>query len=214
MVIPSHSPPCLSHRPTLCSLPLLLAAYSLPGEKNARHLRSPPNTPWPLAASRTLQVCGRRNPSDTVKVSRLVYLRQCQRIGFSYHWAKGSSEVESLIARIKERVADPRRAVDSAAWVEPMPTVAAPATIAEVDSAESSLGFAIPTTAPAPLRRGWQRWLRSGLWIGGRAEDSPTLRQRGYRCTLPTVFEARSRKPCLAVAGRVSSSHWRRLPLF
>src|SRR5581483_3048216 len=52
--------------------------------------------------------------------------------------------VESLIARIRERVADPLRAVDAATWVEPMPTIAPPATAAEVDAAEAALGFAIP----------------------------------------------------------------------
>jgi hypothetical protein len=50
----------------------------------------------------------------------------------------------ALIARIKERVADPLRAVDAATWVCPMPTVAPPATMAEVDAAEVALGFAIP----------------------------------------------------------------------
>ena len=57
---------------------------------------------------------------------------------------KRSEEVESLISKIRERIADPLRAVDSAAWVEPMPTVAAPATVAEIESAEAALGFAIP----------------------------------------------------------------------
>jgi hypothetical protein len=53
--------------------------------------------------------------------------------------------MDALIARIKERVADPLRAVDAATWVRPMPTVAPPATIAEVDAAEVALGFAIPS---------------------------------------------------------------------
>jgi hypothetical protein len=52
--------------------------------------------------------------------------------------------MDALIARIKARVADPLRAVDAAAWVCPMPTVAPCATMAEVDAAEAALGFAIP----------------------------------------------------------------------
>ncbi len=52
--------------------------------------------------------------------------------------------MDALIARIKERVADPLLAVDASTWVEPMPTVARPATKAEVDAAEAALGFAVP----------------------------------------------------------------------
>ena len=52
--------------------------------------------------------------------------------------------MESLIAHIRKQVADPLRAVDSATWVEPMPTIAPPATPAEVDAAEEVLGFPIP----------------------------------------------------------------------
>jgi hypothetical protein len=52
--------------------------------------------------------------------------------------------VDALIGRVKERVADPLRAVDAAAWVRPVPTVAPPASVAEVDAAEATLGFAIP----------------------------------------------------------------------
>jgi hypothetical protein len=50
-----------------------------------------------------------------------------------------------LIARIKSRVAEPLRAVDAATWVCPMPTIAPPASVAELDEAEAALGFAIPT---------------------------------------------------------------------
>ncbi|MFO0959694.1 MAG: SMI1/KNR4 family protein [Isosphaeraceae bacterium] len=52
--------------------------------------------------------------------------------------------MDDLIERIRERVADPLRAVEAAAWVRPMPTIAAPATPGEVDAAEAALGFAIP----------------------------------------------------------------------
>jgi hypothetical protein len=52
--------------------------------------------------------------------------------------------MDALIARIKERIADPLRAVDAATWVCPMPTIAPPATAAEVEAAEAALGFAIP----------------------------------------------------------------------
>jgi hypothetical protein len=52
--------------------------------------------------------------------------------------------MDSLVARIERRVADALRAIDAATWVCPMPTVAPPATLAEVDAAEAALGFAIP----------------------------------------------------------------------
>jgi hypothetical protein len=52
--------------------------------------------------------------------------------------------MDALIARFKERVADPLRAVDAVAWVCPMPTVAPPATWAQVEAAEAALGFLIP----------------------------------------------------------------------
>jgi hypothetical protein len=44
--------------------------------------------------------------------------------------------VNPLIARMKARVADPLRAVDAAAWVEPMPRIAPPATVEELHAAE------------------------------------------------------------------------------
>jgi hypothetical protein len=48
----------------------------------------------------------------------------------------------SLIERIKDRIADPRHATEGAEAI--MPTVAAPATAAQVDAAEAALGFTIP----------------------------------------------------------------------
>jgi hypothetical protein len=53
--------------------------------------------------------------------------------------------MDTLVARIKGRVADPLRAVDAATWVCPMPTIAPTASAAELDEAEVALGFAIPT---------------------------------------------------------------------
>lgn len=53
--------------------------------------------------------------------------------------------MDDLIKRIKARVADPMRAVDSAAWVRPIPTIRPPATAADVDAAEAAFGFPIPT---------------------------------------------------------------------
>jgi hypothetical protein len=52
--------------------------------------------------------------------------------------------MNAIIVRIKERVADPLHAVDAATWVHPMPTVAPPATPAEVSAAEVVLTLAIP----------------------------------------------------------------------
>ena len=53
--------------------------------------------------------------------------------------------MDELIARIKARIADPRRAVDAATWVSPTPTIAPPVSGAQLDAAEAVLGFAIPT---------------------------------------------------------------------
>lgn len=48
--------------------------------------------------------------------------------------------VDGLIRRIKTRGADPMRAVDSAAWVRPIPKIAPPATAGDVDAAEAASG--------------------------------------------------------------------------
>ena len=66
---------------------------------------------------------------------------------------------DDLIRRIKSRVADPMRAVDSAAWVRPIPTIAPPASVAEVDSAEAALGFPLP-----PLLRQLYIEVGNGGW--------------------------------------------------
>ena len=67
--------------------------------------------------------------------------------------------MDDLIRRIKARVADPMRAVDSAAWVRPIPTVAPPATAADVDAAEAAFGFPIP-----PLLRRLYTEVGNGKW--------------------------------------------------
>ncbi|NLX97968.1 MAG: SMI1/KNR4 family protein [Rhodopirellula sp.] len=64
-----------------------------------------------------------------------------------------------LIGRIKARVANPMRAVDSAAWVRPLPTIAPPATTADVDVAEAAFGFSIP-----PLLRQLYTEVGNGNW--------------------------------------------------
>ncbi|MGA2498472.1 MAG: SMI1/KNR4 family protein [Tepidisphaeraceae bacterium] len=51
---------------------------------------------------------------------------------------------DELLARLKARVSDPLHAVDAATWVEPMPVISPPATLAELDAAECVLGFALP----------------------------------------------------------------------
>jgi hypothetical protein len=47
--------------------------------------------------------------------------------------------MDELIALIKARVADPLRAVDAAAWVRPIPTVAPPAMVAEEERLDAWL---------------------------------------------------------------------------
>jgi hypothetical protein len=70
--------------------------------------------------------------------------------------------MESLIARIKQRVADPLRAVDAAAWVEPAPSIAPPISAADVNAAESALGFPLP-----PLIRALYTEVGNGDWGPG-----------------------------------------------
>jgi hypothetical protein len=79
--------------------------------------------------------------------------------------------MDALIARIKARVADPLRAVDAAAWVCPRPTVAPPATGAEVDAAEAALGFAIPPL----LRRLYTEVGNGGFGPNYGLEGVPTI---------------------------------------
>ena len=67
--------------------------------------------------------------------------------------------MDDLIRRIRARVADPIRALDSAAWVSPMPTMAPPVTMVDVAAAEESLGFPIP-----PLLRRLYTEVGNGNW--------------------------------------------------
>lgn len=67
--------------------------------------------------------------------------------------------LDDLIRRIQARVADPMSAVDCAGWVRPIPTIAPPATMAEVDVAEAAFGFAIP-----PLLRRLYTEVGNGKW--------------------------------------------------
>ena len=52
--------------------------------------------------------------------------------------------MDDLVCRIKARVAEPSRHVDSAAWLRPIPEIAPVATLEDVDAAEAALGFPIP----------------------------------------------------------------------
>ena len=70
--------------------------------------------------------------------------------------------MDDLIRRIKARVADPLRALDSAAWVRPMPTIAPPASAVDVDAAETALGFPIP-----PVLRWLYTEIGNGNWGPG-----------------------------------------------
>ncbi len=98
--------------------------------------------------------------------------------------------MDDLVCRIKARVAEPLRHVDSAAWVRPIPEIAPVATLADVDAAEAALGFPIPPL----LRRlytevGNGRWGPSygleGIPTGGRKPDSNDLVGFYQQCTAP-----------------------------
>ncbi|HEY3964796.1 MAG TPA: SMI1/KNR4 family protein [Planctomycetaceae bacterium] len=79
--------------------------------------------------------------------------------------------MDKLIARIKSRVADPRKAVDAAAWVHPLPTIRAPAKPAEVDAAERALGHPIPQL----LRRLYLEVGNGGFGPAYGLEGVPTI---------------------------------------
>lgn len=102
----------------------------------------------------------------------------------------GNLRMDDLIRRIKARVADPLRAIDSAAWVRPIPTIAPPATAADVDAAEAALGFPIPLL----LRRLYTE-VGNGHWgpccgldgipTGGAAPDGNDIVGVYQACTAP-----------------------------
>jgi hypothetical protein len=79
--------------------------------------------------------------------------------------------MDALIVRIKERVADPLRAVDAARWIVRMPTISPPATAAEVDAAQAALGFPIPPL----LRRLYTEVGNGGFGPSYRLEGVPTI---------------------------------------
>jgi hypothetical protein len=98
--------------------------------------------------------------------------------------------MDDLIRRIKVRVAEPMRALDSAAWVRPIPAIAPPATLADVDAAEAAFGFPIPNL----LRRlytevGNGNWGPSyglgGIPIGGAEPDANDIVGMYQLCTAP-----------------------------
>lgn len=82
------------------------------------------------------------------------------------------------------------RAIESAAWVRPVPTIAPPATVADLDASEANLGFTIP-----PLLRRLYTEVGNGNWgpvygvygipIGGAAPDENDLVGFYLSCTAP-----------------------------
>lgn len=92
--------------------------------------------------------------------------------------------------RIKSRVADPVRVVDSASWVRPIPTIAPLASAAEVDAAEAALDFSLP-----PLLRRLYTEVGNGGWgpsyglygvpTGGATPDENDLVGFYLECVAP-----------------------------
>ena len=99
--------------------------------------------------------------------------------------------MDVLIARIKERVADPLRAVDAATWVCPMPTVAPPATAAEVDAAEAALGFSVPQL----LRRLYIEIGNGGFGPNYGLEGVPTISQVPGTADIVALYESYNWEP-------------------
>jgi hypothetical protein len=99
--------------------------------------------------------------------------------------------MDEFIARIKERVADPLRAVDAATWVCPMPTVAPPATAAEVDAAAAALGFAIPPL----LRRLYTEVGNGGFGPDYGLEGVPTIPPVSNTADIVKLYEMYCREP-------------------
>ncbi len=99
--------------------------------------------------------------------------------------------MDALIARIKERVADPLRALDAAAWVRPIPTIAPPATLAEVGAAEVTLGFAVPLF----LRRLYLEVGHGGFGPSYGLESVPTIPPRQGIANIVVLYEGYSTEP-------------------
>src|SRR5690242_10047052 len=98
--------------------------------------------------------------------------------------------MDALIARIKERVAAPLLAVDAATWVEPMPTVTPPATVAEVDAAEAALGLAIPPL----LRRLYTEVGNGGFGPHYGLEGVPTIPPVPGAADIVALYKSYSRE--------------------
>jgi hypothetical protein len=77
----------------------------------------------------------------------------------------------SLIERIRERVADPLRVRDAAAWVRPLEAARPPASPEEVAAAEASLGFRLPPL----LRRLYLEVANGGFGPANGLEGVPSL---------------------------------------
>ncbi len=112
--------------------------------------------------------------------------------------------MDALIARIKERVADPLRAVDAATWVRPMPTVAPPATAAEVDAAEAALGFAIPPL----LRRLYTEVGNGGFGPIHGVEGVPTTLPPVRGADIVVLYEGYNQEPPPEYAAHVWPRGW------
>ena len=103
--------------------------------------------------------------------------------------------MEALITRIKERVADPTRAVDAATWVRPAPTVAPPATPAELDAANDALGFrvGVPSEFPGANTKQWaNNWFRMIAYDYGLGFDE----SRSFERRFVQPWLIRGRFPC------------------
>jgi hypothetical protein len=93
--------------------------------------------------------------------------------------------VDTLIARIKARVADPWRAVDAATWVEPILRIAPLAIFAELDAAEGALGFAIPPL----LRRLYSEIGNGGFGPNYGLEGVPTIPPNPHTADIVGLYE-------------------------
>jgi hypothetical protein len=112
--------------------------------------------------------------------------------------------MDSLVARITERVADPLLAVDAATWVCPMPTVAPPATPAEVDAAEAALGFAIPPL----LRRLYTEVGNGGFGPDYGLEGVPRIPPVPGRADIVVLYEMYNSEPPPDDPGHVWPRGW------
>ena len=99
--------------------------------------------------------------------------------------------MDSLIARIKLRVADPLRAVDAAAWVHPRPKIHPPATEAEVDAAEAALGFPIPPL----LRRLYREVGNGGFGPHYGLVGVPTIPPTPFRADIVVLYQGPTSAP-------------------